>query len=49
VRPFTKVTIVVLFVLIVIAAIVQFTIGEPEQRYPGPVSGTPLPTLSPTP
>jgi len=49
VRPFTKVTIVVLFVLIAIAAIVQFTISEPEQRYPGPVSGTPLPTLSPTP
>jgi hypothetical protein len=48
VRPFTKVTIVLLFVLIVIAAVAQFTIGGPEEPYRGPVPGTPLPT-SPTP
>jgi hypothetical protein len=48
VRPFTKITIAVLFVLIAIAAIAQFTIGDPGRPYPGPVSGTPLPLLSPT-
>lgn len=47
-RPFTKVTLVVLFVLIAIAAIVQFAIDEPAERYPGPVPGTPLPTPSAT-
>jgi hypothetical protein len=49
VRRFTKITLIVLFVLILVTAIVQFTQGEPTERYPGPVSGTPLPSLSPTP
>jgi hypothetical protein len=49
VRPFTKITLVVLFVLIAIAAIAQFTIGGPETPYEGPVPGTPLPSLSATP
>lgn len=48
-RPFTKVTVVVLFVIILIAAIVQFTISDPQELYPGPVPGTPLPSLSPSP
>ena len=45
-RPFTKIVLVVLFVIILIAAIVQFTISDPEELYPGPVPGTPLPSLS---
>jgi hypothetical protein len=49
VRPFTKVVLVVLFALIVIAAVAQFTIGGPDRPYPGPVSGTPLPPPSATP
>ncbi len=48
-RPFTKITIVVLFVLLAVAAIAQFTIGGPDEPFPGPVSGTPLPNLTPTP
>jgi hypothetical protein len=49
VRPFTKVVLVVLFALIVIAAVAQFTIGGPDRPYPGPVPGTPLPSPSATP
>jgi len=49
VRPFTKLTLIVLFVLIVIAAVAQFTIGGPDRSYPGPASGTPLPSLSTAP
>lgn len=48
-RPFTKLAVIALFVLILIAAIVQFTISDPEELYPGPVPGTPLPSLSPAP
>ncbi|MGE5460548.1 MAG: hypothetical protein ACM3WR_07980 [Solirubrobacterales bacterium] len=48
-RPFTKVVLVVLFALIVIAAVAQFTIGGPDRPYPGPVSGTPLPSTSAAP
>lgn len=48
-RPFTKITIVVLFVLLIVAAIAQFTIGGPAEPFPGPVPGTPLPVVSPTP
>jgi hypothetical protein len=50
VRPFTKLTLVVLFSLIVVAAIAQLMIARQDRGpYPGPVSGTPLPTsvLSP--
>jgi hypothetical protein len=46
-RPFTKLVIVVLFVLLAAAAIAQFTMGGPDERYPGPVSGTPFPTPTP--
>jgi hypothetical protein len=49
VRPFTKIVLVVLFALIVIAAVAQFTIGGPNRPYPGPVSGTPLPSTSAAP
>jgi hypothetical protein len=49
VRPFTKLLLVILFLLIVIAAIAQFTMGGPDRPYPGPVSGTPLPSPSVTP
>jgi hypothetical protein len=49
VRPFTKITIVVLFVLIAIAAIAQFTVGGPDEPFEGPVPGTPLPTFPATP
>jgi len=49
VRPFTKLTLIALFLLIVIAAVAQFTIGEPDRLYPGPVSGTPLPSRSTAP
>jgi hypothetical protein len=47
VRPFTKITLIVLFVLLAIAAIAQFTIDAPERPYLGPVPGTPLPSASP--
>jgi hypothetical protein len=49
VRPITRTLLIALFVMIVIAAIAQFTIGGPDNPYPGPVSGTPFPSLSPTP
>lgn len=48
-RPFTKIAVIVLFALILIAAIVQFTISDPEELYPGPVPGTPLPSPSAAP
>jgi hypothetical protein len=48
VRPFTRLVLVILFVLIVVAAIAQFTM-KPDRPYPGPVSGTPFPSISPTP
>jgi hypothetical protein len=46
VRPFTKLLLIALFLLILIAAIAQFTMGGPDRPYPGPVSGTPLPSPS---
>jgi hypothetical protein len=49
VRPFTRLVLIILFVLIVIAAVAQFTMDGPDRPYPGPVSGTPLPSISPTP
>ena len=49
VRPVTRLLLIGLFVLIVVAAIAQFTMGGPEDPYPGPVSGTPLPSLSASP
>jgi hypothetical protein len=49
VRRFTKITLVVLFALLAIAAIAQFTMGGPDISYDGPVPGTPLPSPSATP
>ena len=48
-RPFTKVTLIVLFVLLAVAAIAQFSMGGPDIPYDGPVPGTPLPSRSVTP
>jgi hypothetical protein len=50
VRPFTKLTLIVLFTLILVAAVAQVMIATRDREpYPGPASGTPLPTsvLSP--
>jgi hypothetical protein len=45
VRPFTKVTLIVLFLLILAAAVYQLAIaGRDQPAYPGPVPGTPYPT-----
>ncbi|GIV00510.1 MAG: hypothetical protein KatS3mg014_2125 [Actinomycetota bacterium] len=48
-RPFTKLTLLVLFLLLLVAAIAQFTMGPPERPYPGPEPGTPLPSLPASP
>jgi hypothetical protein len=46
VRRFTLITIIVLFGLIVGAAIYQLALANRDRpRYPGPVEGTPLPTI----
>ena len=46
-RRFTLITIIVLFGLIVAAAIYQLMLaGKDTPRYPGPVKGTPYPTPS---
>lgn len=42
-RPFTKLTLLALFLLLLVAAVVQFTMSPPERPYRGPVPGTPLP------
>jgi hypothetical protein len=45
VRRFTLITIIVLFALIVAAAVYQLVLaGSDRPRFPGPVPGTPLPT-----
>jgi hypothetical protein len=46
-RRATAITLVILFVLLVIAAAVQFSQPTPSAPFPGPSSGTELP--SPTP
>ncbi|HEX9121957.1 MAG TPA: hypothetical protein VF984_01150 [Actinomycetota bacterium] len=49
-RPFTKLTLIVLFSLILVAAVAQLLIAAGDHEpYPGPVSGTPLPTSVPSP
>ncbi len=35
---------IVLMVLLIGTAVLQFTLGAPEEPFPGPVSGTPLPS-----
>ena len=49
-RP-TAIVLVLLFVLLAVAAVLQATQAPPGTPYPGPVSGTPLPpelTASPS-
>jgi hypothetical protein len=49
-RRFTLITIVVLFALIIAAAFYQIALANRDQApFPGPVEGTPLPSLDPTP
>jgi hypothetical protein len=50
VRRFTLITVIVLFGLIVGAAIYQLALANRDRApYPGPVEGTPLPTVAPSP
>jgi hypothetical protein len=50
VRRGTAITLIILFVVLVITTIVQLNQQAPPAPFPGPVSGTPLPTqLSPSP
>jgi hypothetical protein len=46
VRRGTAITLAVLFVLLAAALIAQLRQPAPTQPYPGPVSGTELPSLS---
>jgi hypothetical protein len=49
-RRFTLMTIVVLFVLIVGAAVYQIALASRDQApFPGPVEGTPFPSVVPSP
>ncbi len=49
-RRGTAITLIILFALLVVAAVVQLNQRAPSTPFPGPVSGTPLPTqLSPSP
>ena len=51
-RPFTKLTIIVLFALLAGAAVYQIVLASHDRPpYPGPSTGTELPSLpvSPTP
>ena len=49
-RRFTLITIIVLFTLLAGAAAYQLVLANRDTtRFPGPVKGTPLPTLTPTP
>lgn len=45
-RP-TFIVLIVLFVLIVVTAVVQFTMTPPESPFEGPASPGQLPTASP--
>jgi hypothetical protein len=50
VRPFTKLTLIVLFALILVSAVAQMLLATRDREpYPGPVSGTPYPTSVATP
>jgi hypothetical protein len=44
-RP-TAILLIALFVVLVVAAVIQFSQDAPVDPYPGPVSGTPLPAPS---
>lgn len=48
-RRFTLVTLIVLFALLVGAAVYQLTLANRDEGpFPGPVQGTPLPTAAPS-
>jgi hypothetical protein len=50
-RP-TAIVLVLLFLVLTITAVIQFTQDPPSEPYPGPVPGTPLPpelTVTPSP
>ena len=48
-RRFTLITLIVLFVLLAGAALYQLTLANRDAGpFPGPMSGTPLPTGAPT-
>jgi hypothetical protein len=50
VRRGTAITLILLFALLVVVAVVQLSQDPPAAPYPGPVSGTPLPSVvSPSP
>jgi hypothetical protein len=50
VRPFTKLILVTLFSLIVVAAVAQLVLARGgHEPYPGPVPGTPWPTVTVSP
>lgn len=49
-RRGTLIAVIALAVLFVVVAVIQFTMDAPPAPFPGPVSGTPLPsgiTVSP--
>jgi hypothetical protein len=49
-RRFTLIMIVVLFALIIGAAFYQIALANRDQApFPGPVEGTPLPNITPSP
>jgi hypothetical protein len=48
VRRFTLITIIVLVLLLIVVAIFQLFASTGSRRFPGPVPGTPFPTVTPT-
>jgi hypothetical protein len=48
VRRGTLITLIVLFVILVVVAAVQLSQNRPQSPFPGPVSGTPLPSIVPS-
>jgi hypothetical protein len=49
-RRFTLITIVVLFALIIGAAVYQIALANRDQApFPGPLEGTPFPSVGPSP
>ena len=49
-RPFTKIMLVVLFALLAVAGVIQLVLANRDvERFPGPVPGTPLPSVTASP
>ena len=46
-RRGTLITLVVLFAVLLITAVIQYLAGHKDVRYPGPQHGTPYPSLTP--